>query len=360
MSFTDSLMAEKKFFLIFSLFISSLLLAGEKVNFTVYPVTATGSPDIWKLHPMEERSWGESWFLCGMNENGDAIFFLFSITNLGLSKMKSSLDIAYYSGGFKERWIIHKECTRKELHYDPVKHFIRLRKDSFKLEPPFIFKVKEKNIQVNITLNPLTPPYRGATFECGKKFLNVYIPSLKGEISGFTENRGERVAFKGFGYLSHSNTDFVLSNFLTSWNAARGVADDYSVELQLYGLQKKYGEGSRSFVVITKNNRILYVFKNPELKIVKKSFFHKCGCWYPEEIKITPAQHPGVEIRKITFKMKGIKFYDILAFFPWVERVVVKTFFTKPWEGRAIYDLRIETKERIIKGEAIGDMDIFK
>jgi Svf1-like C-terminal lipocalin-like domain len=300
--------------------------------------------DDLKLHKLEHGKYTEVWFFQLHADDGGIMMVNLSVTNAGISKWASSVDVWYQRNG--QVLLAHEEYDADELSFDKDKLKLAIGPTKFSGYPPkFVLNLGEKQARGTLTIDLSTQgapaPKSVSYFDSERtQFLSYTVLALGARASGSAVIEGVKVNLDGNIYVNHQNGTVIPPDYCVNWYSFVGTEQDFSFYLASKKLLGKYNPRDWNLLVLVKDNEIIGYTDRVNIRPKASANHAKSGYQYNTAYELSAEGKDWKLTGDLTLKTT-YSWVDILAHLSAVVRFVIKTFYTNPWSMRAAYDYNL-------------------
>ncbi len=307
-------------------------------------------------------TYGESWFAWLYCDDGRAFFIMFSLSRLGKLGSNLRVDATYYD----PQGNCHKSNQSFKLEdLKAYKTKVMMGHNYIqKTNEVYYWYIKDVDFELKFNLNNLSPaimPGKGTLNFENDEFWTLSLVNTGAKLNGVLRFKGEKVDIDGYAYVDHVWCTAMPPSFLRSWYRFRVMNQDVAVFINDMHFKEKFSSDDARLMQVRLGNKNI-ILSNRFHKDYELANFGEREYKYPRRAIITDIRDE-YEIRIQFTQRRVLGELDMLELFPGVIRWAVKTFFTKLWAFRFVYDfelsLECEGESYQFSGTCPGDHQFY-
>ena len=301
------------------------------------------------LHPFDDSSYGESWFIVAYDAQGNSAWSLVSISNYHpFKKFAGSVDISFYESNGK----IHYEHGEYERDRNKAAQN-RLNVvvgDSriYGKYPNFFYKLKQGKLAFDLKFEAKLPSSMTGNsrvyFFNRKRFWADAVLAPYAEVSGTIYIDGKPREFKGRGYADHGYATIKVPSFSKRWHILRAFDGHDTINYIYIETKKKFTPRAFGHILYGRDGTIYC--NSPDIRLVptRKAVEPKSGFEYVTEYRLTH-KGPNVELDGTVRMTKLLEPVEVFRILSAPVRAVAKTFYSNAWQFRFLCEVDISVKQ---------------
>lgn len=326
------------------------------------PGQVTSADD--KIHISNDSGYGETWYYLIETDSGWVMFAYLSISNAGLSKNASSVDITLYSPA-GQKFAKHLEYDADVLSYSGTD--VKVGNNAiWGSGKQYGIVLSDEGLDIKLTVNNRTA--RGLKIGDGRvgyddgKWTVYNYTSIGGDSKGVAKIDGQTVGLTGRSYLTHTWGNVMPTQVADSWYHFAAFDFDCAVALSQPNLKSGLGAEAIKMLLITCNDRVVAATSNYQLTIESTKQDPASGYAVPEKMSIVAVGENYKLTGTMTWQSQ-MQAEDILQRFSWLLRQAIKAFYANPWAFRIKYNyefiLEVGTETKSLKGTGYSEHNFY-
>ena len=322
------------------------------------------------FHKLDHKDYNESWFFQCHLDDGSILFVNLSVTNAGLRKWDSSMDLWLR---LEERVITsHSEVPAGRLAFDAGVPEIRIGGTRFSGSPPiFSLSFDEKDLAGSLIIDlagkgrPI--PADLTYFDAERtRFSAFTILALGAEVKGRLRNKGSEVDISGTAYVNHHLATILPPQYCSTWYSFVAFHQDLIFYVAFKDLTDAFTGGPWKYLAVIRDGRLALLTHDFELKAGGFRVHERSGRQYMTECTIRAGGHGEGCTLSGRFELdEDFLWLDVFRHLGSVTRWLVKTFYTKAWNQRCSYKYELTFEPAggpaiNVSGLAVADNTFFE
>ncbi len=330
-----------------------------------------GLPDLeYGYHPDNNSSWGESWYMLALDEAGNQIWVLFSVSNYHpLYKFAGTVTLFYYEAD-GETHQGHAEFQGKDVRGDLERLDIDIGGNTIKgAYPTYRLKATAEGLSLDLIYEAEAPDLLLGQGRLGfgnkaEEYWTVGVIAPRAKVTGTVSANGREIPFLGKGYFDHGRSNIKLPKFSKWWFVLRIFDKDFNLGIINMIFKDNYSPGSVEVMYVTLGDRIIVNTGAVKIRRSGSVEHPESGVVYPDTFEIE-YDLEGTKLTGTIKLTKMIGYLNVLDRLSALARTVVKTLYTDPWQFRLTgeADLTLEHAgqvRRITSGQVVGEVHYYK
>jgi hypothetical protein len=314
-------------------------------------------------HPDNDGSWGESWSIQVVNERGDFVYALMSISNYApFQKFGGTVDLFYYPANGK-KFEAHKEYKSKLTSAKKSGVSLDIGGNRFSGTHP--------NYRLNASIGDLVLDLKfkveTASLRIGQDFIrfgekqdrrwNLTALGPRATCTGSITVAGEKLNYGGLAYFDHGWSTYKIYEFSRRWHVIRILEKDLSINLLDMNLRNNFSPNRSQALFITVGDKV--IANSGAVKLTPSGTFKHAasGLSLPQSYSLA-YDRGGVKLNGTVKMTKLIEGLNVLERLSPILRKLIQTLVTDPWQFRFIADadltLEHDGQTRKITGPVAG------
>jgi len=330
----------------------------------------TLSRDDLIFHKLDHGDYNESWFFQCHLDDGSVLIINLSVTNAGLRKWDSSIDLWLHRQG--EVLTSHSEVPAGKLSFDTGAPEIRIGGTKFGASPPiFRLAFDEKDVAGSLTIDlagrgrPV--PADLTYFDAERtRFSAFTILALGAEVAGRLRIKGSELDISGTAYVNHHLATILPPQYCSAWYSFVAFHQDLVLYVAFKELTDAFTGGPWKYLAVIRDGRLAVLAHDFEMRPGGFRIHDRSGIKYMTNCTIRAGGRGEGCVLSGRFELEeDFLWLDVFRHLGSVTRWLVKTFYTKAWNQRCSYryDLTFEPAggpTRNVSGLAIADNTFFE
>jgi len=320
-------------------------------------------------HPDEDGSWGESWSVQCVNEAGDNIVALMSISNYHpLHKFGGTVDLFYYPAS-GEKFEGHAEVKNDNVSANRNGVKVNIGGNRFSgNHPNYRWQTEVEGLALDLTFTAETPSLqlgqRKILFgDRGDRYWNLTVLGPRASVKGTITANGRKIPYEGRAYFDHGWSTYKLYEFSQRWHVLRMMQDDFSFNLIEMVFRENFRPKRTQAIYITLGDKI--IANSGAVKLTPTGAYKHApsGLTLPQSYRL----HYEAGGTKLTGTVRMVKLVEGLNALDRLSpllRKVIQTLVTDPWQfrfaGEADLTLVHNGQTRKITGLTGGEVHHYK
>ena len=330
----------------------------------------TLSEDDLIFHGLDGRNYNESWFFQCHLDDGSVLIINLSVTNAGLRKWDSSVDLWIRRDG--EVLTSHREVSAKRLAFDRKVREVRIGGTTFRGAPPlFRLEFAEKDLKgtlsIDLSKKGGSIPADRTIFDGERTQFSAFtILALGAELSGHLRIEGTDLDISGEAYVNHHLATVLPPQYCTSWYSFVAFHEDLTLYVALKELTGGTDTPPWRYLAVLRKGRLVLLTHEFEMDPVGFRTHGESGQRFATGFTIrAEGKETGLALKGRFDLEEEYLWIDVFQHLGSVTRWLIKTFYTKAWNQRCSYRYTLAVEPTggpasEVTGVAVGDNSFFE
>jgi hypothetical protein len=287
---------------------------GFKGGIKINPGVAITPKDLAPVSP-EGKFFTESWTFVYYTDDGGGGYIQYSIARVGFAIKQIGAHHTHYAADGKSYY--QKEIlSQKDLNWDekiPKLTMANSEWDGFC--PKIHVKLPLPGLETDMTFHCLVGPWRPGSgpvhyFTPDGDWYNLVVLTPLARAEGTIKVDGKEKKVSGWAYIDHASQTVFFNTQAEVLYALRSFGDNWAIHFLDYHAPAEFGGKRVSWIMVIKDNKIVYVTDKFEIKAADWTAEPRRGRKYPTKVKVS-VNDPEF---KLEAEIKGSRLFDVLDF----------------------------------------------